>query len=107
VLTELRPRATRPYRWPPKLLSAAAAAQSSGCQARPAWRCVAKNSFAVLRRKLRHFASRGALNIEGLGPSTIDALLEERMIENFDDFFTLTEGDVLTLEGFADVSAKN
>jgi len=71
-----------------------------------AWRCVYKNSFAVERRVLRHFASKGALNIEGLGPSTVDALLEKGLVQHFDDFFTLTEGDLLTLEGFADVSAK-
>jgi DNA ligase (NAD+) len=71
-----------------------------------AWRCVAKDSVAIIRRKFRHFASRGALNIEGLGPSTVDALLEQKLVTHLDDFFTLTEGDVLELEGFAEVSAK-
>jgi len=59
-----------------------------------------------MRRKLRYFASRGALNIEGLGPSTVDALLEHGLVAHIDDFFTLKEGDVLELEGFAEVSAK-
>src|SRR6185369_5802020 len=45
-------------------------------------------------------------NIEGLGPSTVDALIEKGLVETYDDFFTLTEGDLLTLEGFAEVSAK-
>jgi len=58
------------------------------------------------RQKLRYFASRGALNIEGLGPSTVDALLECGLVVHVDDFFTLREGDVLELEGFAEVSAK-
>jgi DNA ligase (NAD+) len=71
-----------------------------------AWRCSNKNSFAQLRRAFRHFASRGALNIEGLGPSTVDALLEKGLVAHVDDFFTLKEGDLLELEGFADVSAK-
>jgi DNA ligase (NAD+) len=72
-----------------------------------AWRCKAKNSFAVLRRKLRYFASRGALNIEGLGPSTVDALLEKGLVEHADDFFTFTEGDLLTLEGLQRSPQKN
>jgi DNA ligase (NAD+) len=55
---------------------------------------------------LRHFTSKAALNIEGLGPSRVDTLIEKDLVANFDDFFTLTEGDLLTLEGFADVSAK-
>lgn len=71
-----------------------------------AWRCVYKNSFAQVRRRFRHFASKGALNIEGLGPSTVDALLEKQLVQHVDDFFTLKEGDLLTLEGFAEISAK-
>ncbi len=67
---------------------------------------MARDSFAVLRRRLRYFASKGALNIEGLGPSTVDALLEKGLVEHYDDFFTLKEGDVLELEGFAEVSAR-
>ena len=55
---------------------------------------------------LRHFASKGALNIEGLGSKTVDILLEKGLVQHFDDFFTLTEGDLLPLERFAEVSAK-
>ena len=106
VLTELRPKGTKPYRWPTSVAECGADGKIERVPGQAAWRCADKNSFAVLRRKLRYFASRGALNIEGLGPSTVDALLEQGLVEYADDFFTLTEGDLLTLEGFAEISAK-
>ncbi len=106
VLTELRPTSAKPYRWPARVPECGGGGEIERVPGEAAWRCVYKNSFAVMRRKLRHFASRGALNIEGLGPSTVDALLEQGLVQHFDDFFTLKEGDVLELEGFAEVSAK-
>lgn len=106
VLTELRPKNTKPYRWPAKVAECGGSGAIERVPGQAAWRCKDKNSFAVIRRKFRHFASRGALNIEGLGPSTVDALLEKGLVTHVDDFFTLKEGDVLELEGFAEISAK-
>jgi DNA ligase (NAD+) len=106
VLTELRPKGTKPYRWPSSVAECGEDGRIERVPGQAAWRCADKNSFAVLRRRLRYFASRGALNIEGLGPSTVDALLEKGLVEHADDFFTLKEGDLLTLEGFAQISAK-
>jgi DNA ligase (NAD+) len=106
VLPELRQGSEKKFAWPRTVPECGGDGRIERVPGEAAWRCVAKNSFAVLRRKLRHFASRGALNIEGLGPSTIDALMEKNLVADFDDFFTLREGDVLELEGFADISAK-
>ena len=106
VLTELRPKNSKPYRWPDRVAECGGSGAIERIPGQAAWRCVDKGSFAVMRRKLRYFASRGALNIEGLGPSTVDALLEHGLVVHVDDFFTLREGDVLELEGFAEVSAK-
>jgi DNA ligase (NAD+) len=106
VLEELRPKNSKAYAWPSRVAECGGSGAIERVPGAAAWRCVYKNSFAQERRKLRHFASKGALNIEGLGPSTVDALLEKGLVQHFDDFFTLTEGDLLTLEGFAEVSAK-
>lgn len=106
VLTELRPKASRPYKWPTHVAECGGDGSIERVPGQAAWRCVYKNSFAQQRRVLRHFASKGALNIEGLGPSTVDALMEKGLLTHFDDYFTLKEGDLLTLEGFAEVSAK-
>lgn len=106
VLKELRPKNSKPFKWPARVPECGGDGRIERIPGQAAWRCVAKNSFAVVRRKFRHFASRGALNIEGLGPSTVDALLEAKLVQHLDDFFTLAEGDLLTLKGFAQVSAK-
>jgi DNA ligase (NAD+) len=68
---------------------------------------VAKNSYAQWKRKLYHFAGKHAFDIEGLGPKIIDLLLEHEMIATFDDIFTLTKGDLLSLPRFAEKSADN
>ena len=106
VLTDLRTGKEKKYTWPSKVPECGGDGSIERIPGQAAWRCVYKDSFAQLRRKFRHFASKGALNIEGLGPSTVDALLEAKMLQHFDDFFTLKEGDLLQLEGFAEVSAK-
>ena len=107
VLVELRTGKEKPYKWPTYVAECGGDGAIERVPGEAAWRCVARDSFAVKRRVLRHFASRIALNIEGLGESTVDALLEAGLVHSFDDFFTLTEGDLLTLEGFADKSASN
>ena len=58
------------------------------------------------REKLLHFASRAALNIEGLGPAIIDQLVNEGYVAEPADLFRVTREQLLTLEGFADRSAE-
>ncbi len=72
-----------------------------------AYRCVNKNSFAQKRRKFYYFVSKKGFDIDGCGPKVIDALLDAELVGNFDDLFTLTVGDVLSLPRFAELSAKN
>ena len=80
VLSELRPKSSKPYVWPARVAECGGDGRIERVPGTAAWRCVYKSSFAQLRRKFRHFASRGALNIEGLGPSTVDALLERNCL---------------------------
>ena len=72
-----------------------------------AWRCVYADSYDQNRRKFHYFISRQCLNADGIGPKLIDALLEAGLISTFDDLFTLTKGDFLTLPRFAEKSAEN
>lgn len=57
--------------------------------------------------QLVHFGSRLALNIEGLGESTVQALLDAGLVSSPSGFFQITEGDVADLPGFAATSARN
>ncbi|MFH1173403.1 MAG: helix-hairpin-helix domain-containing protein, partial [bacterium] len=70
-------------------------------------RCTNKNCFAQNRRQLIHFASKGAMDIEGLGPAIVDQLLKNELVRDPADFFSLTEGDLKPLERFAEKSASN
>src|ERR1051326_4482579 len=53
------------------------------------WRCENTSCPARLRRSLEHFASRGAMNIEGLGASLVDQLLEQGIVRDFADLYHL------------------
>ena len=62
---------------------------------------------AQLKRTIQHFASREALDIRGLGPETVDALVSLGLLRSVADLFALTRRELLSVEGFADVSASN
>ena len=62
---------------------------------------------AQLKRTIQHVASREALDIRGLGPETVDALVDSGRVRSVADLFDLTKRDLLALERFADVSAGN
>lgn len=72
-----------------------------------AYRCINKNCYAVNLRNLTHWASRNAMDIEGLGPKIIEQLIKEGLVKDLSDFFKLTAGDLKPLERFADKSAEN
>ncbi len=60
-----------------------------------------------LREYLFHFASRGAMDIEGLGYKTVDMLLNEHVISDPADIFTLDRNVLLGFEGWGEVSVNN
>jgi DNA ligase (NAD+) len=70
-------------------------------------RCQGASCPAQLREFILHFASRPAMNIEGLGPSIINLLLEKEMIRDPADLYTLKYEELLTLERFGEKSARN
>ncbi len=71
------------------------------------WRCPNPKCFARRSKNLYHFVSKGAFDIESLGPRIIDKLLEEGLIADAADLFSLEREDLLPLEGFADKASQN
>lgn len=71
------------------------------------YRCSNKNCGARHRESLYHFVSRGAFNIEGLGPKILDRFLDEGLISDAADIFALEKGDIAPLERFGEKSAEN
>ncbi len=70
-------------------------------------RCVNVNCPAKLRETIRHFASRGVMNIEGMGDALVNQLVETGMVKDVADIYKLTEADLLKLERMGKKSADN
>jgi DNA ligase (NAD+) len=69
-------------------------------------RCLNPLCPAQRRERIRHFGSRGAMNIEGLGEAIIDQLVDAGFVADPADLFTVSVEQLLTLEGFAQRSAE-
>jgi DNA ligase (NAD+) len=61
------------------------------------WRCENTSCPARLRRSLEHFASRSAMNVEGLGESLVDQLIEQGLVHDYADLYHLTAEQLETL----------
>lgn len=72
-----------------------------------AWRCINPECPPQVRIKIEHFASRDALDIEGLGESVVDQLVSEGLIANYADLFDLEVDQIIPLERMAEKSAQN
>ncbi len=70
-------------------------------------RCINANCPAKLRESLLHFASRGVMNIEGMGDSLVDQLTSAKLVTNIADVYRLTKDKLLSLERMGDKSAQN
>lgn len=72
-----------------------------------ALRCPNVSCPAQLMRNIIHFASKGAMNINGMGGAVVKALLDGGLISTVSDLYTLTIEDLLKLDRFAEKSARN
>ena len=70
-------------------------------------RCVNQKCPAKLRETILHFASRGVMNIDGMGDALVNQLTERRMVKDIADIYKLTKADLLKLERMGDKSAEN
>ena len=71
------------------------------------YRCVNANCPAKLLGTILHFASRGVMNIDGMGEALVTQLTERGLVKNVADIYKLTKADLLSLQRFADKSAQN
>jgi DNA ligase (NAD+) len=71
------------------------------------YRCVNANCPAKLRETILHFASRGVMNIDGMGEALVNQLMDRGLVKDVADIYKLTKKDLLSLERFADKSAQN
>ncbi len=71
------------------------------------WRCLNSVCPAQLRERLRHFASRNAMDIEHMGPAVIEQLTLQGQVRHFSDIYQLKRDDLVELERMAEKSADN
>src|SRR5690606_16545617 len=71
------------------------------------WRCENASCPARIRRSLLHFASRRAMNIEGLGESLVDQLVTAGLVHTYADLYHLSADKVAALDRMGPVSAAN
>jgi DNA ligase (NAD+) len=72
-----------------------------------AYRCVGLNCQAQVLERIRHYASRGAMDIEHLGEKNVELLFSQGLVTHFADIYRLKKEDLLALPRFAERSAQN
>lgn len=71
------------------------------------YKCANRTCGARHKEMLRHFVSKGAFNIEGLGPKILERFMDEGLISDAPDIFELKKGDIESLSRFGEKSAAN
>jgi DNA ligase (NAD+) len=107
VILPLRPAGAKSYRFPTKVTECGGDGATERVPGMSAWRCVNRSGPVEQRRRFYHFVGKHAFDIEGMGPKTVDLLIDESLITSYADIFTLTLGDLDGLEGFAELASKN
>ncbi|MFP8880680.1 MAG: NAD-dependent DNA ligase LigA [Myxococcota bacterium] len=105
VVVEKRPKGTRRYRLPSHCPVCGAAAVR--LEDEVVTRCPNIDCPAQLVNNLRHFASRGALDVEGLGDKMVAQLVDNQLVERLSDLFTLDTQALSKLERMGEKSASN
>lgn len=105
VVREKRPEGTRPYHLPEfcPVCGAPVARDEDGAHIR----CTGAECPAQLLRNLTHFASRDAMDIEGLGPAVVESLVNAGLVKTAADLYQLQAQDVARLDRMGQKSAEN
>jgi DNA ligase (NAD+) len=102
---EMRKRDLRKWKFPNKCPSCGGALTRLSGEADTY--CLNLNCLGQLVKRIEHFASRSAMDIEGLGGRTAVQIVENSLVNDVGDIYYLTEDKLSTLEGFAELSISN
>lgn len=105
VLSKLRTGKERAFHFPKRCPDCQSPVERREGEA--AHYCTNPHCFAQSRERLYHFVAKAAFDIDGMGPKIIDQLIEQKLIRDPADIFSLRTGDLTPLERFADKSAQN
>ncbi len=105
VLTELRPSNSEAYNYEKALAEQYPELEFERPVGEVVYRVKGSNAGEMLKRAVEYYASKSALNIEGLGEKNVEALIDAGLVGSIADLYTLTAGQVEALDRFAEISA--
>lgn len=105
VVEDKRPADSKPFDFAARLEELGI--EGHRVEGEAAWRVVDENNPVQIRRRIQHFASRTAMDIEGLGVAVVDQLVSRELIKDIADLYTLKVEDLIDLEKFAQKSSEN
>jgi DNA ligase (NAD+) len=105
VVLAKRPDGSQPFTFPSTC--PACKGRTERAEGEAYWRCTNTACPAQFKERLRHFGSRRAMDIEHLGDSTIEQLVDTGAVKDFADLYHLTADQIAALDRFADKSAEN
>ena len=105
VLTELRPSNSEAYDYEKALAEQYPELEFERPVGEVVYRVKGSNAGEMLKRAIEYYASKSALNIEGLGEKNVEALIDAGLVGSIADLYTLTAGQVEALDRFAEISA--
>lgn len=107
VLLELRPKVSRPYDMLAELKRQYPELHFERPDGEVVYRVSGETGPHILKRALEHYASKGALDIDGLGEKNVGVLVDAGLVSDIADIYTLSHSDIVVLDRFADLSASN
>ena len=106
VIRELRPTDSRAVNFEAELTRQYPELEFERPDGEVAYRAKGLTSDIILKRSLQHFTSKGALDINTLGEKNVNLLVDNKLVKDLADIFTLTKEQLLGLDRFAEVSAQ-
>ena len=107
VLTELRPKTTHRFDMQAELARQYPELQFERPEGEVVYRVKGATGPLLLKKALEHFASKGALDIDGMGEKNVIALVDAGLVHDLADVYTLTHDQVIQLDRFAELSTNN
>lgn len=107
VLTELRPKKAIKFDMLATLKEQYPELEFERAETEAVYRVKGLSGDLILKRAVEHFASKGALDIDGLGEKNAEALVDCQLIKDVADIYYIRYEDLINLDRFADLSAKN
>ena len=105
VLLTLRPEGTEPFNYEQALKNQYPELEFERPDGEVVYRVKGQDSDFILRRNLEYFASKQALNIEGLGEKNVNLLVDAGLLKSLVDLYRLQKSDLINLERFGELSA--